>query len=433
MVAAVASGCRTTIPDYELAQWDSVRQVDQALSEAVPAPVPGEPASAYLRFALLNNPRIRAAFRDWQASVAAVTPARSLPDPRLTFESSIADTVMTLMPGIMFDFPGAGKRAARGEEAAAAGQVLYREYVATLLATAAEVRRAWADLKFVDDALTLREQALGLIEQSAAIAEADFATGRGMLTLERQIGIQTDLARLRTDIAILQDRRAAARVRFKSALGLRREDADPAWPSDPFPTAESVDPDSLWRELVNANPQLASLRAMVDLALSSVEVARLSGSPDFSLGLMADLRANPLMVRPSAAATLPIWRDQVDAVIASAEARQLAAAERLDAARAALAADLAQALLQISESERTERYLVDIAIPNTTRARAAAEAGYQTGAGSFAPVVDLQFRDLELRMEQIAAQRQRELAFADLSFLTAGRLPDPGLLAAFEQ
>src|SRR5688572_22854401 len=49
----------------------------------------------FLRFALLNQPTIEAAYYDWAASVQRITIERSLPDPRLTFESDIADMVMS--------------------------------------------------------------------------------------------------------------------------------------------------------------------------------------------------------------------------------------------------------------------------------------------------------------------------------------------------
>src|SRR5690349_6095075 len=69
----------------------------------------------YLRFAMLTSPRVAAAYDDWAASVERITPARSLPDPRLTFEADITDTVMALMPGLMVDLSGPGKLRVAGD------------------------------------------------------------------------------------------------------------------------------------------------------------------------------------------------------------------------------------------------------------------------------------------------------------------------------
>src|SRR5207247_1780904 len=52
------------------------------------------PLSEFLLFAVLNQPQVEAAYFDWAASVERITRERSLPDPRLTFQSDIADVAM---------------------------------------------------------------------------------------------------------------------------------------------------------------------------------------------------------------------------------------------------------------------------------------------------------------------------------------------------
>ena len=47
---------------------------------------------------MLHQPQVAAAYYDWTASVERITVERSLPDPRLTFETYIADMVTSLMP-----------------------------------------------------------------------------------------------------------------------------------------------------------------------------------------------------------------------------------------------------------------------------------------------------------------------------------------------
>ena len=43
------------------------------------------PLSDYLAYAALHNPGLEAAFNHWQAALAKVAQARSLPDPKLTY------------------------------------------------------------------------------------------------------------------------------------------------------------------------------------------------------------------------------------------------------------------------------------------------------------------------------------------------------------
>ena len=397
---------------------------------ALPVLSPESPPADYLRFALLSHPQVEAAYYDWRAAVEAIAPARALPDPQITFQADITDTVMSLMPGLMFDIMAPGKRAAMGREATASSAVAYRTYVTAVIGAAAEVRKAWVELAYLEEALALRRQSAALLEQSLAAAQADYATGRGMGTFEEQTKYLNETGRLKNELAGLAERRTAARARFKSALGLQREDADPAWPTQPFPSAPLPDDETLWRQTLAANPQLAAMRAMVEMTVAQTDVARRARTPDFTAGLMVDLKADPLMFRPTATMTLPIWREKIAGIIASADARRLAAEARLNAEQLSMATELAQMLFMVREADRMAAYIDDTALPNLDRALASAQAAYQSGMGGFGPLAELRLMQLAMQLERADARREREAALADLSVLVAGDVPAAGLLTA---
>lgn len=420
----------------ERAALDRVRETGAMLRPAghkpeLPVLTADSSLADYLRFALLDHPQVGAAFYDWRAAAEAIAPARSLPDPQFTFQADIADTLMTFMPGIMFDFMTRGKRVAMGREAAAASEVAYRNYATTVLRTAATVRKAWIELAYVDEALRLREASLGAIDQSAAVNAAEYSTGRGMASLETQLLFLNQTAQLRATTAALEDRRATARARFKSALGLLPNEADPPWPRVVLTATPLPSKPELWRTAQAVNPELASMRAMVEMAVASVQVANKTGTPDFALGAMIDLKADPLMVRPTASLTLPIWRDKIAATIAAAEARRDAAVARLNAEQLNLAAELAQMLYIVRESERMISYLEGTALPNVERSLASAEAAYQSGMSGPGMIPQTRLMALGMRLERIDALRERENAVTDLLLMVADGAPaDTGLLAA---
>ncbi|OHE83710.1 MAG: hypothetical protein A3G75_01190 [Verrucomicrobia bacterium RIFCSPLOWO2_12_FULL_64_8] len=389
----------------------------------LPSLAPDSPPGEFVRYAVLNHPGVEAAYHEWRAAAAAIVPARALPDPQLTFEADIADTLMTFMPGLMFDFMTPGKRAAMGREAAATSTVAYRTYVATVLRVAAEARKAAIELAYVEEAIRLRESSVGELEQSRAIADADYVTGRGMGTLANQVRTASDLARVRAELAALADRRAAARTRFKSALGLAPTDADPAWPQAALAATALPGADELWRRVQTANPELGRMRAMVDMAIAGIEVARKSRTPDFALGLMADLKASPLMVRPTANLTLPVWREKIAATIAAAEARRDAAVARVSAEQLNLAAEFAQMLYMVREADWMISYIDQTALPNLDRTIATLEAGYQTGMTRPVMIPETRMMAVDLRHERADLLLQRELAVTDLMLLTADIAP----------
>jgi outer membrane protein TolC len=161
------------------------------------------------------------------------------------------------------------------------------------------------------------------------------------------------------------------------------------------------------------------------MALAGVDVARRARTPDFSLGGMVDLKADPLMFRPTATVTLPIWREKIAANIAAATARREAASARVSAEQLNVAAELAQMLYMVRENDRMIAYIDGTALPNLGRISASAEAGYETGMSGPAMIPETRLMALNMGRERVAALREREIAAADLMLLTAAIAP-PG-------
>ncbi|MBI2518604.1 MAG: TolC family protein [Opitutae bacterium] len=426
--ATFLAGCTTPPLAAEKSARADVRATGAALlarqgRPALPVLGADSPPDEFVRYAVLNHPAVAAAYYDWRAGVEAIAPTRALPEPALTFEADIVDTLMTFMPGLMFDFMGAGKRAAMGREATAAADVTRRGYISVVLNTAAAARKAWIELAFIDEAAGLRELSLGALERSLALANADYTTGKGMGTLTDQVRFANEAAKVRSDLTTLADRRTAARARFKSALGLAPADPDPAWPKAVLAPTALPSEDELWRRATAANAELGRMRAMVEMAVAGVEVARRTGRPDFTLGMMADLKADPLMLRPTATLKLPIWREKIAATIAAAEARRDASVARVSAEQLNLAAELAQMLYMVREADRMIAYIDGTALPNFDRMIATAEAGYQAGMAGPGMIPETQLMALGMRLERAAALRERETAVTELLLLTANVAP----------
>ena len=435
VLAALAAGCTLAPSQGEKQAQANVAQLGETLRPAQAKPIlptllPESPLADYLRFAVLNHPQVEAAYHDWRAAVAVIAPTRALPDPQFTFQADITNTLMTFMPGLMFDFMASGKRAAMAREMTAASDVTYRAYVAAVLRTATDARKAWIELAFIDESIALRESSVGALDQSLELANVDYTTGRGMGTLTNQVRVANDIAKVRSDLATLADRRSATRIRFKSALGLSSTDADPAWPQASLaPTALPRD-DEILRRAFAANAELAKMRAMVEMAIASIEVAHRARTPDFSIGGMADLKADPLMFRPTATVTLPIWREKIAANIAASEARRDANVARVSAEQLSLAAEVAQMLFMVRDADRMIAYIDQTALPNFERTIATVEAGYQSGMTNPGMIPETKLMALAMRVERVTALRERENAVTELLLLTADVAPTGSPLIA---
>ncbi len=422
--ALVLGGCTLAPSAAERQANDKAAQIGSFLRPRTERPTlpklsSDSPFSDYVRYAALNHPEVQAAYLEWRASLSAVAPNRALPDPQFTFQADIADTVMSLMPGLMFDVMTPGKRRAMTDEALGSANVAYREYVAAVFKVTARVRKAAIELAYVDDAVRLRDQSIALLDQATDLASSAYSTGAGMATLETQVLLANDVAKIRAEIAALGDRQRAARAQFKAALGLLPSDPDPDWPRLTLAPTVLPTADELWARARLVNPEIGRMRAMVEMAVAGVQVARKTGTPDFTVGAMPDLKADPLMIRPTATITLPVWREKIRATISAAEARRDAAAARVTAEEVNLAAEIAQMLYMVRESDLMIGYIEKIAIPNYDRVIASVEASYQSGMGSPAMIPQTRVMQVGMRLERLSALRDRENAVTDLLLMTA--------------
>ena len=179
----VLAGCKGIPTQGERAARRDLKTVgntfqSQPAERHLPALTNDSSLGDYLRFAMLNQPSVEAAYFDWAASVERITVERSLPDPQLTFQSDIADIVMTVMPGFMQMFPGPGKLKAAANVATAGSKAKYFAFETSVLQTAFSLKRAYYQLWFLDENLRINRQTLDLLAELEEIARAQNAVGK---------------------------------------------------------------------------------------------------------------------------------------------------------------------------------------------------------------------------------------------------------------
>ena len=421
--AVLLSACVGPSPAEHRAH-DEVSQVGRRLS------LPGRSAAESslnrerdladsIREAVLSHPDVIASYEEWHASAAMIGPARSLPDPRLTFEADIARTLMTFMPGVMVDLMASKTREAMAAEATAQSRVAYRTYVATVLRVASSVRSAWTDLAFTEETLRLKERSLAAVSEASELAQADYATGRGMATLEGPVTWASEAGRVASEIASLHASLTASRAAFKAALGRLPSDPDPVWPHPALEASALPSEAVLWAQIERSNASLAQMRSMVDMAVASVEVSRQAGSPDVSVGAMMDFKASPLLVRPLATLSLPIWRDRIEAVIEASGARRDAASARVRSETVAMAARMAQMLAMVRQADQMIAFIDHTALPGTERTLATTEAGYQTGMSGLITIPQAELMANGMLLERARALKEREDAVTGLLLMAS--------------
>ena len=375
----------------------------------------------FLTYAMLNEPQVEAAYYDWAASVENITVARSLPDPKLTFQMDIQDIVTSVMPGFMQEFPGPGKLRAQARVTSANSQARYFAFENAVLQTAYAVKQGYYRLWFLDEKIRVDREMLRLLAELERIARAQNDVGQ--VTLQDVYRAQIEEDRLKTELANLEDSRHPLQAQFKAALGLKRDQPDPPGPRHFEATTLDLSPEQILDTAFARNPQLKAMEAEVRQAQASLDLAYKARVPDFSLGLMADAKMSPVLYRPLATATLPVWRDKIAAEIAAAQAGKRAAQARLTAAQIDLTVEFAGKSFDYREVNRNLDLLQDRLIPKAQQSLEIARAAYLSGKTDFFNLIDTERTLLEFRLAEIEARTQRELVLSDLSLLIAGVPP----------
>src|ERR1700722_7713246 len=102
---ALLSGCHGHPTQGELKARQDLQAIGQSYDPKAHRPTlpdlqTNSSLGEFVRYAMLNQPQVEAAYFDWAGSVERITVARSLPDPQVTFQSDIASVVRSVMPGL---------------------------------------------------------------------------------------------------------------------------------------------------------------------------------------------------------------------------------------------------------------------------------------------------------------------------------------------
>ena len=115
--------------------------------------------------------------------------------------------------------------------------------------------------------------------------------------------------------------------------------------------------------------------AEVRMAEASIRVAEKARMPDSCLGLMADVKMNPVLFRPLGGVSLPVWRDKIAAQIAEAQNLKRVAEARLSAEQIALAVDFAEKYYMFCEANRNFALVQDALVPKARESLEVARIG----------------------------------------------------------
>lgn len=294
--------------------------------------------------------RMRAAVA---AASARTVSAGRLPDPQLllgainvptdSYRLNQDDMTMTMV-GVRQAFPPWGSLDARAQRAAGEQAQEQARLEIERRGLLREVRQAWFELYYADNARRLLESARELAGRDLAAAEARRRAAQD--TLRAVYRARQQLARLDERLPMLRAQSEQARARLARWIGAVARDPLPdALPV--LPAARTFDPEH--------SPEWRAAQAGLDVAHAEVDMARADYKPGVMLDLqygirrpMPDGTERPDMVTAMVTLDLPLFR-------ARRQDPRLAASESMESAARDASDDKRRELQAMDQSLRAER------------------------------------------------------------------------------
>jgi len=448
VVVGLLSGCRTArqTQDVEYDQVSySIQQASYspATDEAALSPIAQElvgpqPVETYIQYALSQNAGVQSARKRVEAAAMRVPQAASVKDPMLDvtgwpFFPNVPQTAagrMTVDMMVSQEIPWHGKLRSKAEAAEEEVNASRAQLAAAELKTIEDVKRAYYELYFVQQALRITEQDRSILADLVEVANALYTTGK--TSQQDVLRLQAELSNVDGEIIKLRQMRDGAQADLAQVLHVSPE--TPLAALDNLP-AEDVPRDlhALYEQAIAARPELHAMLAEVEQGRRMLDLARLEYYPDvtfkFGWGEMTTNRA----LAPSAdgidnltigmSVNLPIYRDRLNAAVHEAESTVVASARQYDQMKDETQRDVKQLFTRATSQYDLEKLFRESIIPKTEQAFQVALRGYQVGETEFADLIGNWRELLRFHVAHVQLEAQLRQTLASLERAIGG-LPE---------
>lgn len=435
--SALLAGCRTPrqIRDPEYAQVAHVvRQSWCPPKAAVVATAPvftelegPHAVERYIQIALEQNPEIHAARKKMESMAHQVPVAASLPDPMLnvTVQPEPVQTAAGRQDFILSanqKVPWCGKLGTQASMAEAQTNAARAQLAAVELAVISQVKRAYYELYFIQQAISVTEAERQLLVDIREVADSRYRTAR----TSQQDVLRADLevSNVENELIRLRQQRESSQARLARLLHVAPQTKVAAL--DDLPDEQVPrDLDLLQQQAVEARPELHAMLASVQRDQQALELARLQYKPDVTVGFswidVADSGISPVANGQdafllSAGVNLPIYRKRLDSAVRSAEAKVVSTAREYDSMRDGTLEEVTDLFAQArSQQDLLVLFHEDI-LPKARQTLDVSNQAYNVGEVDFLQLIDnwrqllryeISYRRLEASLRQTLAELER--------------------------
>lgn len=424
---------------------DAGKLLDRPIEQRPLPELPGSPTwRDVLRRSFLANGDLEASYFQWKAAMERVDAASAYPNANVSlgFEYMFSGERMKSFdrstfsagfdPAMSLTLPVKTRQAAKValDEARVAGE----KFRVAKFELQRKVLRAWADYVLQARTIALREEDLTL--RRVIVESAARSTAAGMRLREAQ-SADLELRMSENELLELKSEHEAARAALNALMG--RDAKAPLDASGPeTPTRALPGDDALMlKAAADVFPEVAAMAYEVVGRADALELARLRWIPDFSPTASFTGSVSQAL---GAMITLPTTAASIRAGIREAEANLRSAQATLRQRSSDRVAEYVSLLVVYRNAQRQRAFLEQSLLPATLRLSDSDARAYESGAGTFAEVVESRRSLLKVKELSAAAHAEMDKAIVEIECCLgvdiesiAEQAPAPPSVASLEE
>lgn len=345
---------------------------------------------------LRANPGVQSALHTVEAQRHKVPQAKSLADPQVSAGWAGNVAPFSLQQGdpssyrgvtVSQQIPYPGKLKLRGQIASKDIDVAQWQYEAVRRRVTADLKAAYYDYFFYDQALRITHKDKDLLQKLSSISEARYRVGKGMQ--QDVLRSQVEISVLLQKITVLEQQRATAQARLNTLMARA--------PESPLPPAAEVQAASLDEKLEELyaaaesnDTGLQQERQMVEKNQLGVQLAHKDYLPDFGAAYMYQQRSMglPDMNGMTFTVNVPIfYKTKQREEVRQATEEVLSAERSRDNRKVELQFELKQQYLAAQASKQLLDLYSKAVVPQSSLALESSLSSYQVGTVDFLTVL----------------------------------------------
>jgi outer membrane protein TolC len=376
--------------------------------------------------ALANNPKVKAAYNEWQAAQFKIRQVASLPDPMVTYAHFGKNIETRVGPqenkyGISQRIPFPGKLGLKAKAQDRHAAIARERYEATKREVIKNIKFVYYDIFWIDKAIQIVEEEKSILQSLEKVTQKKYESN--ISPQQDVIKAQVELSKLIDKLFILRQNRKSLEAKMNSLLNRTHGDSLGRI-AEVKPATFEYKLERLY-EIAHAESQdLVAADLNVERAKYERSLAKLDYFPDFTFGLDYIEVGAGHTTHPSdgedawmgkVAINIPIWFHRLNAQLNEKKAQLEASKESYKNIENSLIYEIQDLYFKINTYRDIVSLYKTALMPQTEQAFNAAKIGYESGRVDFLNWLDAERVLLQTRLAYYKAivDYQKSIAYLE--------------------